>query len=329
MRKLLVYGLFAMLGLWGSVTASGAPPADGPVIAEVSLTQQSLRVGDQVGLRVRVTHPADIQIAFPQLTDKLGALEVLSSKPLPDARFLDGTQISVMEYTVTGFFPGSYAIPPITVTYTTSAGQREAIATSQALGVEIMSLLEAQPNLQFQDIKPPLEIPQAPIAYVPTIAPYVLVIGVLVLALLLARRWPRKRFVLGLPRVAVTPDAAAREELTRIVGLGLLEQEAYTTYYSLISSCIRRYLDERYGIYAVGSTTQELRRSMDERGMDRWHARIVSGLLEECDAAKWAHYEPLSARGDRAMTIAFEIVSLTLPPEEPVNALAPQAVGRG
>lgn len=329
MRKLLIYGLCAVVGLWGAATASGAPPADGPVTAEASLTQQSLSVGDQIGLRIRVTHPADTPIAFPPLSDKLGPLEVVSSKPLPVTRFLDGSQISVMEYTITGFLPGSYAIPPITVTYTTSTGQRESVATSQALGVQIVSLLDAQPNLQFQDIKPPLGIPQAPISYAPTIAQYVLVVGVLALALLLARRWPRKRLVLGLPRVAVTPDAAARGELTRIAGLGLLEQEAYTTYYSLISSCIRRYLDERYGIYAIGSTTQELRQSMDERGMDRWHVRIVSGLLEECDAAKWAHYEPLSARGDRAMTIAFEIVSLTLPTEGSANALAPRAAVRG
>ena len=46
------------------------------------------------------------------------------------------------------------------------------------------------------------------------------------------------------------------------------------------------------------------------RGTDRWHARIILGLLDECDSVKWAHYAPDANRAQRALTMAYEIVEL-------------------
>lgn len=316
-RRLLFLCVGGLLSMLGATTVLGAPPLDGPITAEAILTHKAINVGDQIGLRVRVTHPASTPVTFPQLYDQLGDLEVVSAKQLPITRFPDGTQVSTMEYIITGFLPGEYQVPPITVSYGAAQGQQETVTTSEPLGVQVVSLLEANPNVQFQDIKPPLSIPSAPLSYAPLIAQLALVMGVAGLVLMLIRRWPRRHEVRRAPAAALAADAIAREELARIAGLGLLEQEAYTTYYSLISTCIRRYLDERYELEALGATTQELQRIMEVRELDRWHIRIIAGLLEECDAAKWAHYEPLHARGDRAMTIALEIVALTAPREEP------------
>ena len=56
--------------------------------------------------------------------------------------------------------------------------------------------------------------------------------------------------------------------------------------------------------------TLGLRRDMELRGTDRWHARIILGLLDECDSVKWAHYAPDANRAQRALTMAYEIVEL-------------------
>ena len=81
-------------------------------------------------------------------------------------------------------------------------------------------------------------------------------------------------------------------------------------YFTGISLTIRTYLDQRFRLDAAASTTAELRRALIERELDPWQARIITGLLEECDSSKWAHYQPDKARAARALTMALEIVDL-------------------
>lgn len=317
--RTLLIGLFALIMLLilpKAPVAQGSPPAEGPVTAQATLTQTSLRVGDQIGLRLTVTHPNDIQIEFPILYNKLGQLEVLGARPLETTRHPDGTQVSAMEYTIAGFVPGRYQISPVSVTYIDFQGEQQTITISEELSLEIVSLLATLPDAQFRDIKPPVVIPHAPIAYDRTAALTALCVGVLGLSVLMYRRWPRGLRPTLVPAAALAPEVAARQELDRIARLDLLARQEYTSYYGLISTCIRRYLDARFDLHALGSTTEELRWTMEALRMDRWQARVIRGLLEECDAAKWAHYEPVHARAERALTIAFEIVDLTPSPED-------------
>ena len=317
-RRLLI-GLFALtllLLLPEAPVAQGSPPSEGPVTVQITLTQTSLKVGDQIGLRLTVTHPSDIHVEFPILYDKLGQLEVLGARQLDSLRNTDGAQVSAMEYTITGFVPGRYQIPPLSVTYVDPQGEQHTITAADELPLEIVSLLAALPDAQLRDIKPPVVIPQAPIAYDRTLALVALCVGSLGLVVLAYRSWPRGLRPALIPAAALAPEMAARQELERIARLDLLARRDYTTYYGLISSCIRRYLDARFDLHALGSTTEELRRTMESLRLDRWQARVIRGLLEECDAAKWARYEPVHARAERALTIAFEIVDLTPSPQD-------------
>ena len=317
-RRLLIrlFALTLLLILPEAPVAQGSPPTEGPVTAQVTLTQTSLRVGDQIGLRLIVNHPSDTHIEFPILYDKLGPLEVLGTRQLDSLRNPDGTQLSAMEYTITGFVPGRYQVPPVSVTYVDPQGEQQTITAAEELPLEIVSLLATLPDAQLRDIKPPVVIPQAPIAYGRTVALVALCVAVLGLAVIAYRSWPRGLGPALIPAAAPAPEMVARQELERIARLDLLSQRDYTTYYGLISSCIRRYLDARFDLYALGSTTQELRRTMESVRLDRWQARVIRGLLEECDAAKWARYEPVHARAERALTIAFEIVDLTPSPQD-------------
>lgn len=302
--------LLVLLSLFSPRAALGSPPSAEAPVVEAALTQTNIRVGDQAGLQISVTHHFQTVVEFPTLYDKLGVPEVLAMKPLPSTRYLNGIQVSVMEYTITGFIPGHYLLPPIAVGYVDPQGQRGTVETTQDLVLEVASVLANLPDETLRDIKPPLSIPKVAVSYLYTASLLALTVGVLGVAALLYRRWPRHRGLVTLMALRLGPEEGARQELNRIPILALLEHGEFPTYYSLISSSIRRYLDTRLELDALGSTTQELHRTMQARGLDRWQARVVTGLLEECDAAKWAQYRPAMARAQRALTLAFEIIDL-------------------
>lgn len=324
-RLYVLPGLVALVMAALPAMVAAAPPAAGEVTAEASLTRGIIRVGDQVGLRVLVTHHHQTLVEFPPLYDRLGVPEVLAMRQQPSTRHLDGTQVSVMEYTITAFALGAHRLPTIAVSYVDPQGERGSATTTQELTLEVVSVLVNLPDEGLRDIKPPLAIPLDPLAYAYPASLLVLGVGVLGLSMLLYRRWRRRAEGVAAPAAPLHPAEAARQELAQVANLDLLQWDGYPAYYSLISTTVRRYLDARLGLYALGSTTQELRATMEARGLDRWQARVITGLLEECDAAKWAHYHPAEARAQRAITLAFEVIDLVEqavagPPREPVTA---------
>jgi hypothetical protein len=93
-------------------------------------------------------------------------------------------------------------------------------------------------------------------------------------------------------------------------------------HYRLLGACIRRYLTQRFGFPAVALTTGELERYMEARGVERWPARLVVGLLNECDAVIYARYVPAAPRVEADNAMAYEIVDTLDGVAPPVAARA-------
>jgi hypothetical protein len=121
------------------------------------------------------------------------------------------------------------------------------------------------------------------------------------------------------PPAVASPADAARAELDRVMALDLSSKGEIAEHYRLIGACIRRYLTERYGFPAVTLTTGELDHQMEAHGVARWPARLIVGLLNECDAVVYARYSPAAARAEADNAMAYEIV-------ESLDAGAPAAV---
>ena len=95
------------------------------------------------------------------------------------------------------------------------------------------------------------------------------------------------------------PDLGTAEAL-----IGTDPVKAYRT----LGTVIRGELSRRYGFPAVALTTKELQLRMEAEGVERWEARLVSGLLQECDAVIYAGYRPAPERCEADLTTAREIV---------------------
>jgi hypothetical protein len=87
--------------------------------------------------------------------------------------------------------------------------------------------------------------------------------------------------------------------------------------YAAIAAITRAYLTGRYDFPAFAMTRRELQRGMTRAGVDRWPARLVANLLEQCDAVQFGGFVPAPTRVDADLTAAYEIVQLTAPPPPP------------
>ena len=293
-----------------------------PVVVTATADRGRVTVGDPITITLTVEHDAGVEVVLPADPAAFGEFEVLEVRR-PEERSLGGgrSQVRVI-YVVAAFATGSLALPSLDVTYRDASGLSGTVA-SPPIAIAVESVLPPGETPQdVRDLKPQLTVPGGLPAYVRPAFGAMASLVVLAAGLLLIRSpLLRRRATAPAPPLPL-PEDVARAELDRIAGLELLGRGEHKTYYQLIGACVRRYLTDRYGFPAFAMSTTELEQQMIERGVGRWQARLVAGLLAECDSVRYAQYVPAPARAEGDLTAAYEIVELTRPrPEtEPLEA---------
>ena len=273
----------------------------------VSVDKNRVTVGDPINLTVVVRHTPDVRIDTTSIDDQLGPLEPLSSQP-PDERSVGGNLELRLRYTVAAYQTGAVPVPQFVFHYTLADGTQGQASARTPLAITVQSVIPADANpTDIKGLKSQFSLPVpastdwALVALVSGLAA-ALALAVALTGLLLRRR-------AGRGAVAAPVSAGnARAELDRIMALDLLGKGEIVEHYRLLGACIRRYLTERFGFPAVALTTGELERYMEARGIERWPARLVDGLLNECDAVIYARYVPAAARAEADNAMAYEIV---------------------
>jgi hypothetical protein len=177
-----------------------------------------------------------------------------------------------------------------------------------------------QGDTELRPLKPQLAISGAPPAWVrPALVSGAVVGLALVLSaafVLLRRRIRRGAVALLSPLPPAVAEDAARRQLDALRAVDLLATGDLEAYYGRLSLVVRAYLQERFAFRATALTSSELDRRMAAEGLDRWQIRLVSGLLERCDAAVYARRFPPLASADHDLTLAYEIVEFARPRRE-------------
>jgi len=212
-----------------------------------------------------------------------------------------GRSLHGIRIIVAAFQLGDLTVAPaVLVTSGVDVHQR----TLPAVALKVQPTLAANAPLELSPLPPPSEVGGGespwlrPAIWLGAIAGFIFVS----LALYSAARWVGRH----LPKrieppgdVPMLPDLGSAEAL-----LAADPVRAYRT----LGTVVRGELARRYGFPAVALTTNELQRRMEAEGVERWEARLVSGLLHECDAVIYAGYRPAPERRLADLTTAREIV---------------------
>jgi hypothetical protein len=317
---LFIISLTLLLSTFTLPVAAQSPDAKVEFFIK-SPADKPITVGDQITLRLEITHPLDSRVALPQVERQWQAFEVIDQTAPEVVDNGDGTATTGKEIVVTLFQPGQYQTPDLVVTHRKPDGSIEELA-APVIPIQVTSILTE--DLALRDLKSQAELP------VPPIWPWVLA-GLwlaMVLAVLLTlaglwlyRRWQGRPVPVALAPAPFIdtrpPEVIAHAELDRIEALNLPAQHRIKEHYILVAACLRRYIEGRYEIPALEQTTGELR---DAFRKSEAPMRDVSGfmsLLTESDLVKFARYIPQPADVYGLINKARTIVDVTTPKPEP------------
>lgn len=288
--------------------ATSAQEAPEGVTATVAFRESTATIGDRVALVVRVEHPESVVVTIP--LPAIPDAEVRSTGETVTTTTLEGGQVTETTFLYQVFALGPVETGPIPIRWIQEDGTS---GTFEAPGAQFTILSVRPPGDEaLRPLKPPLTIAGAPPAWLLPAAIALSVLVIVGLVVLLVRRLRRRAPEEELRPLDV-PERSARERLAAVQHAQLPDEEEFQRFYGTIAAVVREYLGERFGFNATALTSNELEARMTSHGVDRWQARLVSGLLERCDLAVYARQYPDPASADHDLTVAFEIVELSRP----------------
>ena len=298
---LLVVTMLAALPAWGQ--------------ARVEIEPSSATVGDPLTVRMTIEATDGIEPVREKLGPQLGPFTVL------DERWsaATGEEASGWSWTATvaAYRTGELEFPALSVA---SSGGGEGWQT-EALQVDVVSVLEdggseAEEAPEIADLK-------APASIAPNFAPLWLAGGLLglLLAVTALAWWLHRRYAARLAAAPAVEDPFARtppHEWAFAALQELLEERgalATDRFYARLSWILKRYLGARYRVDLLEHTSDEVCPLLEQAVAPGAAVARVNAVLADCDAVKFAKYDPGESERKDIVERVYRIVDRTKPAE--------------
>lgn len=292
--KLVLLAFAAALAL----ASTGSAVADD----QVSPFPASVIIGQQFRVTVQVEAPSGAEVEINTVAEGWNGVEVVRVENLGATDAGAGQSRHTFTLTLAAFAVGPLDIQPTVLITEQGVSIERDLPVSRLL---VASTLPPNAPLRLTPLAAPGPVSGAQSPWlVPIVVGAVVLAGLALLALaaLLVRWWLRRprpaRELLG-PGAVGLPDFGALEASILADPIGA---------YRAMAALVRETLARRYGFPARALTTLELARRMEAEGVDRWEARLVGGLLEECDAVVYAGYLPAPERRAADLTMAMQVL---------------------
>ena len=265
-------------------------------------------VGGRITLTVRVAHPADASVVWPDSID-LSPFEVLGARLEPTATEGSGA-VSTAVFSIAAFELGELEIPSFQLSVLSANGESEELATDR-FGVEVTSVGSDETG-DIRGIRGPMSIAVS-VLWLALWALLFMLLGAAGFALY--RRWRRRsrtveQVVRGPPPRA--PHEIALEALAALEASPMLARGEVKEYHVQASDILRRYVEAVFGVPALEMTTWEVIAGL-ERGEAPGEARAeLRRFLDQCDLVKFAKARPEADTARSTVALGLSVVEATV-----------------
>ena len=280
------------------------------------VSQQTIRIGEQVKLRLIVHQPVKQQVNFPKLADtivsKLQVVGTVKVDTVADPQ--DKTQATVTQtYIITSFDAGTYTIPAY------SFGTSTGVLKSNEVTMQVQTV-KVDTTKGIYDIKQPLKVTYTIWDWLRDNWYWVAIpLAVLLVAaglIVYFKTRPKKEVVVEVPKYTIPAHTEAINKLMELREKKLWQQDEVKQYYIELSDILREYLERRYVIKTHEKTTDEIFSGLRHISITEENKATLRQILILSDLVKFAKEKPIPAENVQSMDDAISFV-LKTKQEEP------------
>ncbi len=264
-------------------------------------------MGDQIRLSLKVEKPPSVRVQFPMLGDTLaGGIEVIHKSALDSSLLEDGTISVKQDLLITVFDTGAFEVPALPFVLQTGT----VTDTLHTLPV-YFTVIPMKGDTTLRDIKANMTAPLRFREVFPWMLTLLLVAGLAALGWWWFRKLKKSR-VRGEPdKPADPPDVTALKQLEQMRIEKTWLYKPVKAYYIHLTEILRVYISQRFGVYALEQTTDEILASLRGAGCETGALNRLKTLLRLSDLVKFAKAIPEEAENAQQVSEAMEFVKAT------------------
>ena len=296
--------------------------ASAQVSVEAVIDSIQIFVGQQAHVTLTATAKENAKVEFPQFkpTEQITpGVEVLDRQELEQKEQDNGFVSRSMVYTMTSFDDTLYYLPPMTVKIDGKPYKSKSLAL-KVLTIEV-------DTLHAEQFFGPKDVQDNPFQWSDWSLPFwlsVLMLVLLGIAYYLYLRLRDNKPIISHIRIVkrLLPHQKAMKEIEQIKADKMVSSENSKEYYTKLTDTLRKYIEERYGFFAMEMTSSEiierLMASQDQKALDE-----LRQLFTTADLVKFAKYSTLINENDANLVNAIDFINQTklenVPVEETVK----------
>ncbi len=281
----------------------------GEVSWDLTLSSDSLFIGDPLSVTIELTHDASDSASF-SITGVSASIEPFEVIRTGETKThtAGGVRVDSLSLSLTSYETGDFTLGPIDVLIVRSGIpdtvriEGRQVRVKSLLGPDARDIKEIKENLY-----------HAGRSRLVWIIPALLLVALPAVIIWLRRR-KRRRSTLPRhgPEIPSTPPhVLALEELRKIEKMELLTRGKVKQYYTMVSEVLRKYIAGRYGIVTLERTTAEIVIDLEHTSVSEAHRLRFSELLQSSDLVKFAKWNPDSESRDSLVPLTREIIEET------------------
>ncbi len=187
---------------------------------------------------------------------------------------------------------------------------------------------EIEKDKKKRDILGPVAVQVTTLRVLAWLAGALLLGALVILGIRLWRRRPKRDLAVAVP--IRPPHEIALEALSALEAQGLPAKGLFKAFHLELSEVLRRYLGDRYGIWALDMTTPELLEALGRLPTEGLSLAELAWVCGQGDLAKFAKGEPTADDCKQALTLVRQTVVRTQPRQAPAGeAAAPSGLKVG
>lgn len=278
------------------------------VRATAKVDSNHIMIGDWFQLQLEIEHPNDITLTVPALPDSFEGFEIVKREK-PSSKLTDQRTLQRQEFIVTSFDSGLHIIPSILIQYSRAGDTTKYLIETSPIPIMVGGIA-VDTTQDIKDVKPPLTVPITFADVLPYLFVVIGIAGIIWLVRYILRK--RKR---GEPLIPEEPPRppheVALEALRALESEKLWQRGKIKDYHSQLTEIIRTYIERRFKILAMESTSDEILSALVNGIIVKEMKEGLKEILIRADLVKFAKFLPLAEENEMSLAHAYRFVELT------------------
>jgi len=281
------------------------------VQVSAAIDKQGYLIGDYIRLHITASTDSLNQLFWPA-AEAIAPFDIISANPIDTAREKNNLRLSqTIVYSI--YDSGAYTIPAITFQYKKAGNQLMNAVTTDSIRF-MVNTVAVDTTTAIKPIKTNINVKAKSFLWL-----YIL-IGLVILATIglgiYFTFFTKKSIRSIIPKPKPKPlHEATLEKLKKLDEKKLWQKEEIKQYYIELTDILRVYMEKRFHMHAMESTSDEIISQLTHADLPQKHVTQIGFILDVADMAKFAKSKPLPNENTLAMNYAVEFIEATKPIE--------------